>query len=86
MKKMNRKFVQISQTLLMTGCCGYTVSYLFFRSTVIPRIFTAILIVGTVLWFFSNRCPHCKKWQPVLNGKGENAGVCPGCGKVMEYK
>ncbi len=86
MKKLNRKFVRFSQTLLMIGCFSYTITYLFMRGSVLMRLSSYTQIVALLLWFAFNRCPHCKKWQPILNGSAPDAGTCPGCGKVMEYK
>ncbi len=85
MKKLNRKFIRISYRALLISCVASLLCSHFCPGTVLTRAAGGFQVLCILIWFIAHRCPHCKKWYPILDDRAPDAGTCRKCGKVMEF-
>ncbi len=85
MKKLNRTYAKI--TMLLFGGSAVCVPLGKLRELAwLGYAGMIMLIVGSIIWLATNRCPHCGAPFRQLYPFRADAGYCVKCGKKMEYQ
>ena len=84
MKKLSRRKIRCTQSLLLLGCALVVVSGPA-NSLACWGAGCALLLAGFVLYFSAFRCPHCGAFFRGVPWSGPDAGFCRKCGQKMEY-
>lgn len=83
--KLNRTKTRASLLLLLTGAAGVIVGGPWLSIEPVSFLGFALLMTGLLLFFMSNRCPHCGATFRDSYWSKPDAGYCNKCGKKMEY-
>lgn len=76
----NRAALVLLYSFLALVLIGYLAS-----SRVLIFLSLPLFIVGVILMFSANRCPHCGEYFRGLYWSKPTAGHCVKCGKIIEF-
>lgn len=87
MKTISRTTVRIAFVLILLGAVGIVCCRIFSLSASYCIGASVLFLIGCGFYLDATRCPHCKRYVRIgLRPFSENAGYCPKCGKLVEYR
>ena len=81
----SRSYVVGSFMLFISGIVLLVLSYFVSPNSIWRSILMLPFIIGSVMYTFCAKCPHCGKMGLKVHPFANDCGHCSRCGKLVEY-